>query len=92
MIKTSEDILEGILLMEMEAQRAYMLGKRLDVSAVMARLQMESYANIARIRELLEKQMGEKPLDYEPLPEQGIELGGPVDTEERAEEKIIVSG
>lgn len=92
MIKTSKDILEGILIIEMEAQRAYLLGKRLDVSAAMARLQMESFANIARIRELLEKQMGEKPLDYESLPEQGIGLDGNMDSEERKEEEIISLG
>ena len=76
-------------MVEMEGKRAYMLGKQLDISSVMTKLQLEFFANAARIKELLEKNMGEKPLDYESLPEQGIGLDGNLDSEEREEEKII---
>ena len=76
-------------MVEMEGKRAYLSGKQLDISSVMTKLQLEFFANAARIKELLEKNMGEKPLDYESLPEQGIGLDGNLDSEEREEEKII---
>jgi len=88
-MKNSKEILEIIQMVEMEGKRAYMLGKQLDISSVMTKLQLEFFANAARIKELLEKNMGEKPLDYESLPEQGIGLDGNLDSEEREEEKII---
>jgi len=88
-MKNSKEILEIIQMVEMEGKRAYLLGKQLDISSVMTKLQLEFFANAARIKELLEKNMGEKPLDYESLPEQGIGLDGNLDSEEREEEKII---
>lgn len=88
-MKNSKEILEIIQMGEMEGKRAYLLGKQLDISSVMTKLQLEVFANAARIKELLEKNMGEKPLDYESLPEQGIGLDGNLDSEEREEEKII---
>ena len=88
-MKNSKEILEIIQMVEMEGKRAYMLGKQLDISSVMTKLQLEFFANAARIKELLEKNMGEKPLDYESLPEQGIGLDGNMDSKEREEEKII---
>lgn len=80
-MKSSQDILRAIKQVEEEGKKAYMLGKALDISPLISRLQLEYFANVARIRELLEKNYGEKPLDYEP--ESGtIELSRDLETEE----------
>lgn len=65
-MKTSREILKTIKHIEEEGKKAYMLGKAIDISLVMNILQLEYFANIARIKELLEKHFGEEPLDYEP--------------------------
>ena len=56
--KNDIEILEIIQMVEMEGKRAYLLGKQLDISSVMTKLQLEFFANAARIKELLEKNMG----------------------------------
>lgn len=72
---TAIEILSFKDIIQQKAREADLLGKRLDVSPLMFELQIENYANIARIRELLEKKFGETPL-------YGIELRGEVVTSE----------
>ena len=80
-MKTSKDILALIRDVEEKSREAYMLGKVLNISALITQLQLEEFANVARIKELLEKHFGEEPLDYEP--DTGtIELSRDLETEE----------
>lgn len=79
-MQSSKELLKTIQKIDEAAKDAYLLGKGgIDIGPLMARLQMESFANIARIRELLEKKFGEESLDGI------IELRGDLVSTEREE-------
>ncbi len=85
-MRNSREILELKEKIEQKAREAYMMGKQLDITPLMSDLQLDYFANVSRIRELLEKKMGELPLDGT------IELCRDVDFKKQTEEKNNSSG